>query len=167
MSFTIPPIVFTILEYTLIVLGAYFVVFWFGLVAWTVQDVRRRTRDWLVRIIAFLLVLVFHIPGLIIYLIIRPQETLAVSDSRKIEEEALLQGLEEQLACPHCHKPAEHDFAVCPFCGEKLKQPCTLCGRLLQFNWSICPSCGTPAAPPRVEPAAVDSAANPAATATS
>ena len=136
MQFTIPPIVLTILEYALIILGAYFVVFWFGLVAWTVQDICRRSRDWLLRIIAFLLVLVFHIPGLIIYLIIRPQETLADADSRKIEEEALLQGLEEKLACPHCHKRAEPDFAVCPFCGERLKQACTLCGRLLQFNWN-------------------------------
>ena len=156
MQFTIPPIVLTILEYTLIVLGAYFVVFWFGLVAWTVQDVFRRTRDWLVRLIAFLLVLVFHIPGLIIYLVIRPQETLAASDSRKIEEEALLQGLEERLACPHCHKPAEQDFAVCPFCGERLKQPCSLCGRLLQFNWSVCPSCATPVNRTAAEPPATE-----------
>ena len=89
MQFTIPPIVLTILEYALIILGAYFVVFWFGLVAWTVQDICRRSRDWLLRIIAFLLVLVFHIPGLIIYLIIRPQETLADADSRKIEEAGL------------------------------------------------------------------------------
>ncbi len=144
MSLTIPPIVITILEGMLIVLGAYFFVFWFGLVAWTVQDVRRRTRDWLVRLIAFLLVTLFHIPGLIIYLVIRPQETLAAVDSRAIEEEALMQGLEEKLACPACHKLAKANFAVCPYCAERLKLPCAACGRLLALNWSVCPSCATP-----------------------
>jgi RNA polymerase subunit RPABC4/transcription elongation factor Spt4 len=149
--FTIPPIVTTILEGMLIVFGAYFIVFWFGLVAWTVQDVWRRSRDWLVRILAFLLVLVFHIPGLIIYLIIRPQETLAAVDSRKIEEEALLQGMEEKLACPHCHRPAQADFALCPYCGEQLKQTCASCGRLMALNWIVCPSCGRPAQPEHQE----------------
>jgi RNA polymerase subunit RPABC4/transcription elongation factor Spt4 len=148
---TIPPIVITILEGMLIVLGAYFVVFWFGLVAWTVQDVRRRTRDWIVRIIAFLLVLVFHIPGLIIYLIIRPQETLAVVDGRAIEEEALLQTMEDKLACSQCHKPAQPDYAVCPYCGDRLKQPCASCGRLLALNWAVCPTCATPVRPAQSE----------------
>jgi RNA polymerase subunit RPABC4/transcription elongation factor Spt4 len=159
MSFTIPPIVFTILEGILIVLGAYFVVFWFGLVAWTVQDVRRRTRDWLLRIISFLLVLVFHIPGLIIYLIVRPQETLASVYTRQIEEEALMQDMEERLACPSCHKSARPDFAVCPYCGERLKQPCGSCGRLLALNWSVCPSCATPMNPALPQPATEETTA--------
>ena len=71
--FTIPSILITILEGIFAVLGAYFVVFWFAMVLWTFQDIRRRTRDWLVRIICVLLVFVFTIPGLIIYLIVRPQ----------------------------------------------------------------------------------------------
>jgi RNA polymerase subunit RPABC4/transcription elongation factor Spt4 len=160
MSFTIPPIVFTILEGILIVLGAYFVIFWFGLIAWTVQDVRRRTRDWLVRIIAFLLVTIFHIPGLIIYLIVRPQETLAAVDGRAIEEEALLQAMEEKIVCPHCHKAAQPDYAVCPYCSERLKNPCASCGRLLALNWTVCPTCATAVQPAQPQvPVAIESAA--------
>ena len=45
---------------------------------------------------AFLLVLVFSVLGLIIYLILRPRETLAEAYARSLEEEALLQELEEQ-----------------------------------------------------------------------
>ena len=142
--FTIPPLVIAVLEGALIVLGAYFVLFWFGLVVWTLQDVRRRTRDWLVRIIALLLVLVFHVAGLVIYLIIRPQETLASVYGRTIEEEALMQGMEENLACPHCHKAVQPDFAACPHCGEQIKQPCGACGRLLALNWRVCPYCTMP-----------------------
>jgi hypothetical protein len=142
--FTIPPIVITILEGILTILGAYLVVFWFGMVVWTWQDVRRRTRDWLVRIIALLLVLCFNVAGLIIYLIIRPQESLAEVQERSIEEEALMQDMEEKISCPACRKAAQPDFAVCPYCGERLKQSCASCQRLLNLNWTVCPYCENP-----------------------
>jgi len=142
--FTIPQTVVAALEAILIILGAYFVFFWFGLIVWTFQDIRRRSNDWLVRIIAILLVLVFHVAGLIVYLIIRPQETLASVYNRQIEEEALMQSMEEKLVCPQCHRPAQADFAVCPYCGEQLKRACESCGRLLALNWTVCPYCATP-----------------------
>ena len=145
--FTIPQVVITVLESILIVLGAYFVLFWFGIVAWTFQDIRHRSHDWMVQILAVLMVLVFHVAGLFIYLILRPAETLAVVFNRSLEEEALMQGMEEKLACPRCHKPAQPDFAVCPYCGEALKHQCASCGRLLNLNWTICPSCTTPVKP--------------------
>jgi len=148
-TFTIPQSVITVLEGSLVVLGAYFVLFWFGIVAWTFQDIRRRSRDWLVRIISVLLVLVFHVAGLLIYLVLRPQETLASVFGRTLEEEARMLGMEEKLACPKCHKPAQSDFAVCPYCGEQLKQACASCGLLLALNWSVCPTCGA-AVPPRI-----------------
>jgi hypothetical protein len=127
-------------------MGAYLVVFWFGLVVWTWQDVRRRTRDWLVRIIGLLLVLCFNLAGLFIYLIIRPQESLAEVQERALEEEALMQDMEERVACPSCHKPAQPDFAVCPYCGERIKRPCASCQRLLILNWTVCPYCEAPVA---------------------
>jgi RNA polymerase subunit RPABC4/transcription elongation factor Spt4 len=141
--FTIPPIVITILETTLIIMGAYFVLFWFGIIAWTFQDIRRRSSDWLLRIIYVLLVTVFHVAGLVIYLILRPQETIASVYGRTLEEEALMQGMDEKTACPKCHKAARADFAVCPYCGEQLKRQCTSCGRLLNLSWNLCPTCAT------------------------
>ena len=159
--FTIPSILITILEGIVAVLGAYIVVFWFAMVLWTFQDIRRRTRDWLVRIICVLLVMVFTIPGLIIYLIVRPQDTVAGRYEQQLEEEALLQGMEEKLACPSCHKRAQADFAVCPHCGERLKQPCVSCGKLLNLNWTVCPFCETPNSQPTasLETQATDSSA--------
>lgn len=145
--FTIPPIVITILEIILAAMGAFLVVFWFALVVWTFQDVRRRTHDVLVQLLALLLVLVFNIAGLVVYLIIRPQETLATVVSRQIEEEALLQEMEEKLGCPHCHKATRAEFAVCPHCGERLKRACSSCGQLLALNWLVCPYCETPVTP--------------------
>ena len=141
--FTIPQTVISVLEGILIVLGAYFVLFWFGIVAWTFQDICRRSRDWLLRILYVLLVAVFHVAGLVIYVILRPQETLAAVYGRTLEEEALMQGMEELTACPKCHKAAQSDFAVCPYCGEQLKRQCTSCGRLLNLSWNQCPTCAT------------------------
>src|SRR5512142_785004 len=100
-SFSIPPIVITILEGMFIALGAYFVIFWFAMVVWTFQDIRRRTHDWMMQMLSVLMVLVFHIAGLIVYLIIRPQDTLAMVEGRAVEEEALLQSMEAKLACPN------------------------------------------------------------------
>ncbi len=155
--FTIPPIVITILEGTLIVLGAYFVLFWFGIIAWTFQDIRRRSSDWLLRIIYVLLVTVFHVAGLVIYLVLRPQETIASVYGRTLEEEALMQGMDEKAVCPKCHKAAQSDFAVCPHCGEQLKQQCTSCGRLLNLSWNLCPTCATAV---QIEAAATDEEAD-------
>ena len=141
--FTIPQSVIAVLEAIFIILGAYFVLFWVGLVVWTFQDIRHRSHDWLVQILSVLLVLAFHVAGLVVYLILRPQETLATVYSRTLEAEALLQAMEEKLACPHCHRQVKDEFAACPYCGETLKQTCAACGRLLALNWSVCPYCPT------------------------
>ncbi len=147
---TIPPIVIAILETMVAILGAYFVLFWLGLVVWTFRDIRRRTHDVLAQILFTLLVLVFHFPGLLVYTMMRPATTLAEATEHLLAEEALLQDMEHELACPHCHKRVQPDFAVCPFCGERLKQPCLSCRRLLALNWSVCPYCETPVRSPEV-----------------
>jgi RNA polymerase subunit RPABC4/transcription elongation factor Spt4 len=147
-NFSIPPIVIKILEGLFIGLGAYFVIFWFAMIAWTFQDIRRRTHDWMMQLLSVLMVVLFHVAGLVVYLIIRPQDTLAMVEGREVEEEALLQSMEEKISCPNCHKPAQSDFALCPYCGERLKRQCPECGRLMALNWTVCPFCGTPVEQP-------------------
>ena len=125
------------------VAGAYVLVLWIGIIAWTYRDIRDRTRDTAFQIVAILLVLVFNIPGWIIYMILRPDETLAEAYARSLEEEALLQELEEQGICPSCKRYVTADFVICPYCRTQLKEPCTNCGRPLSFNWVACPYCMT------------------------
>ena len=151
--FSIPQQVIAVLEGLFMFAGAFFVLFWFALVLWTFQDIRRRTNDWLVRILAVLMVLVFHLVGLFVYLIVRPQETLATKTALSLEEEALMQGMDEKLVCPSCHKSAQPDFAVCPYCGERLKHACENCGKLLSLSWTVCPYCETPVQRPEELPA--------------
>jgi RNA polymerase subunit RPABC4/transcription elongation factor Spt4 len=123
--------------------GAYVIVLWISIVAWTYRDIRDRSRDAAFQIVAVLLVLVFNIPGWFIYMLLRPGETLAQAYARSLEEEALLQELEEQGICPSCKRYVTADFVICPHCRTQLKEPCANCGRPLNFNWVACPYCAT------------------------
>ncbi|MCD6520454.1 MAG: zinc ribbon domain-containing protein [Anaerolineae bacterium] len=124
------------------VLGAYAVALYLGLVVWTFRDVRARTRDVLAQIMATLLVVLFTVPGLIVYLLLRPQHTLAEEYERSLTEEAILQDLEERRVCPNCQRRVEPDFIVCPYCHHQLRLRCVGCGRLLDPTWDVCPYCG-------------------------
>jgi RNA polymerase subunit RPABC4/transcription elongation factor Spt4 len=134
----------------LIMFAALFAAFltatWISVVIWTFRDIRARSRDIFAQILGTLMVLVFFplfpLPGLAIYFILRPRETLAEIYERSLEEEALLQGIEERLACPGCNRRIEEAFVICPTCHTRLKKACPACGRLLHLRWNICPYCG-------------------------
>lgn len=132
----------SLIEIAIALVGAYFVAFTVGLVMWVWRDVRSRTRDVLVQLMAVLMVLVFNVPGLLLYYLLRPGETLAVAYERSLEEEAILQGLEERSACPGCKQSIQPDFLICPNCSSKLKKLCPNCGRLMNLKWNVCPYCG-------------------------
>ncbi len=127
------------------IFGAMGAAFWLALIIWTFRDMRSRSRDIFAQILAALLVAVLFVPGWVVYLMLRPKETLAEAYERSLEEEALLQGIEEALACPGCGARVQGDFIVCPNCHTRLKKPCQGCGRALNLRWSVCPYCGTPA----------------------
>jgi len=132
-----------ILQVFLAFVGAFLLAFWVSLIIWTFRDIRARSRDIFAVLLATLLVLVFNLPGLLLYYILRPRETLAESYERSLEEEALLQDIEDQHICPSCKAAIEEDFILCPNCHTQLKNVCSNCERLLQLNWNICPYCGT------------------------
>jgi RNA polymerase subunit RPABC4/transcription elongation factor Spt4 len=100
------------------------------------------------------MVLVLGPFGAILYLVLRPRETLAEKYERSLEEEALLQDIEERQICPGCKQPIERDFMICPICHVTLRQPCVHCGRLVHPRWNVCPYCGNGQQPvPGVEAA--------------
>jgi len=125
--------------------GAFIVALWIALIIWTYRDIRSRTRDPLVQILSALLVTVLNLPGVLVYLILRPQRTLEEEYQRTLEEEALLQALEDLPLCPGCERRVKDDWQVCPNCHTKLKKSCNECGKLMELPWNLCPYCGTPA----------------------
>ena len=120
---------------------AYFVGFTFALVIWTFRDIQSRSQDIVVQILATLWVAVMNLPGLLIYLILRPQNTLVEAYERSLEEESLLQDIESRLACPNCQQRVQADFLLCPNCMTQLKRQCPHCQRVLLLKWNVCPFC--------------------------
>ena len=124
-----------------------------GMTIWTFRDIRSRSRDILAQLLATLLVLVLPIVGLVVYFMLRPQETLAEAYARSLEQEALLQAIEEPEMCPGCGQRSQGEYVYCPACHTQLKQSCPQCGNALHLRWSICPYCGTSVVPQALEPA--------------
>lgn len=125
---------------------------WLGMVLWTYRDIRSRTRDIIVQILATFMVGVLTLPGLIVYFLIRPRETLAEAYEHALEQEALLQAIEEPDVCPGCGAKVQDIFIYCPYCHTHLKKNCLACNAILELDWNICPYCGASQGSQIVEP---------------
>src|SRR5438094_218084 len=121
-----------------IVFLAYVFVLWLSAVVWTYRDIRTRSEDPISQSFATLLVGLFNLPGLIVYLVIRPHETLAASYERSLEAESMLHELQlDANNCPGCHRPIESDFNICPNCRAQLREICRNCNQLIRTNWTV------------------------------
>ena len=138
--------------------GAFLAALWIALIIWTYRDIRGRARDPLVQILSTLLVAVLNLPGILVYLILRPPRTLEEEYQRSLEEEALLQALEDLPLCPGCERRVRDEWQVCPNCHTRLKKSCHNCGKFMELPWNICPFCGTPAVGVRRESVSMDDA---------
>ncbi len=140
------------------ILIAYVVVLWLGITVWTYRDIRERTRDGWAQAVAFAMVLLFFIPGLFLYLILRPHETLTEAYERRLEAEALMRDTPERSTCRKCERPVKEEYLLCPHCRTSLRDPCLGCGRALELAWTACPYCGADGprapAPAQTAPAA-------------
>lgn len=132
----------------LAVLGAMSAGLWLSLVIWAFRDMRLRSRDPLAHILAALVVGAIPVVGVVLYLILRPPETLAERYERSLEEEALLQEIEERPRCPGCSRMVQDDWLICAYCHTQLKKRCTACSERLELIWTRCPYCTAPQVAP-------------------
>ena len=123
--------------------GVNLVVFWVAIVIWAYRDMKSRSRDPLAHILVAVLVALLNVPGLFVYILLRPRESLSETYERSLEEEALLQEIEEKPSCSGCGQRAQRDWQACPYCHTRLKKACVDCGYLLELPWNICPHCTT------------------------
>lgn len=115
---------------------------WLATVIWAYRDLRSRSRSSLAAALTVLAVLLLPVVGLVVYLLLRPRETLAEAYDRALEQEALLQSIEEKPVCPTCSRPTQPNWFLCPACHTHLRQPCPVCHSPLEMQWDICPYCG-------------------------
>jgi RNA polymerase subunit RPABC4/transcription elongation factor Spt4 len=134
--------------------GAILAATWLSLILWTVRDIRARSDDRLAQILAVTTVALLTIPGLLLYLLLRPSRTLEEAYQSSLEEEALIASLAGRLTCPGCGRQVEHDWRICPACSIVLRKACSDCGRMLDLTWNVCPYCATATAAKETEPSA-------------
>lgn len=134
-------------SYVLVLAGfgaAFLLALWLSLIIWTSRDIRNRSRDRLLRILAVLVVALLFLPGIVIYLILRPVRTLDEEYQKTLEEEALLLSIDESLLCPECGHRVKDDWMLCPKCQTRLKRSCRECGRAIALAWVSARSAGQP-----------------------
>jgi len=132
----------TYLTLVLSIAGGLLLALWLAVIIWAYRDIRARSRSGGAAFFTILLVALLPVVGLIIYLLLRPRETLNQAYDRALEQEALLQQIEEQPVCPTCARPTQSNWFLCPTCHTHLRQPCPVCNSPLELHWDICPYCG-------------------------
>lgn len=125
----------------------YTAVLWLAAIVWTFRDIRGRTDDLVEQVASVLLVTVFSVPGLLLYILMRPKHTLDDQLDRRLEAEAMFHEIQEHPACPRCASLVQRDFAFCPTCRAELRKPCARCARPLAVDWVMCPYCATDVRP--------------------
>jgi len=151
-DFTSNPVVQ--LAATLIVI--YVVMLWLGTAYWAFRDMQARTENPILPYFASALIIFFtplvFLFAWLMYIIIRPRETMAEVYERSLAEESLLAEMERHRSCPTCRARVAEDWIVCPSCRTRLHRICPACQRLTEPAWSICAFCGTDL-PTRARPA--------------
>jgi hypothetical protein len=120
----------------------FLVVIWLATVYWAYTDARRRIADPML-IGCATAAAMFPFVGAVVYMIVRPPETLDDMRERELEIQAAELRLHSAgfLLCPHCDHEVERDFLRCPHCARKLKEQCVNCAKPLSPSWRICPYC--------------------------
>lgn len=118
------------------------VVFWLVIIGWVWIDSSERTSKKGLKIGYILLVIFFNIFGLIIYLIIRPSETIEEIYWEDLERRYLKYETSELGDCPRCGSQLYPGYVFCTDCGYRLKVKCPQCGVLIDKDHVFCEYCG-------------------------
>ena len=123
--------------------GFFVVVFWLATAFWVYKDARRRIDDpWLVAMAA-LLGLVPPFVGPIVYLFLRPPDSIEERRDRESRTGPRRAAGRERPALPGLPWRGRASFLGCPVCTTRLKQACSSCGSPLEQIWQVCPSAPT------------------------
>ncbi len=141
--------------------AAFLIALWVSLAIWAYRDIRKRSGDRLMQVLAVLIVTILFLPGVLVYLVIRPQQTLEDEYQKALEEEALLKAIESSPHCPGCSRRVDPRWLVCPDCHTRLMKTCHHCGKLMELHWNMCPHCATPAPGMKKEGLSLDEALRP------
>lgn len=122
--------------------GLALLVFWIVVLYWVWLDSGDRTSSKKMRFAYVLLVALLLIAGLIIYLLIRPSQTIEEIYWADLERRYLKYETAELGDCPRCGTQLFPGFTYCPNCRLVLKVKCPSCQIEMDKHYKYCPSCG-------------------------
>jgi len=119
------------------------IVFWIVVLYWVWLDSGERTSNRMVKVSYVALVAILNVVGLIIYLIIRPIQTIEEIYWGDLERRYLKYETAELGDCVKCGRQLYPGFVYCPDCREKIKTKCPNCKVSIDKKSKFCPYCGT------------------------
>lgn len=117
---------------------------WAGSVSWIHHDARLRLRTRAQQRLAFAGALALPLAGPLLYLLLRPAETLGDRRERRVFRRLVEEELGLAERCYACRAELRPEFLCCPACGEKARDRCRSCSAALRLHWRVCPHCQTP-----------------------
>jgi RNA polymerase subunit RPABC4/transcription elongation factor Spt4 len=118
------------------------IIFWLVVLYWIWLDSGDRTSNTTVRCLYVLLAASLNVIGLIIYLIIRPSQTIEEIYWADLERRYLKYETSSLGDCPQCGAQLYPGYNFCPNCKYKLKRRCSRCEVLVDRKNKYCPNCG-------------------------
>lgn len=126
-----------------LVILVFLLLLWWGIVFWTYQDIKLRTKNQLLFTVALVVVICIPIAGVVFYFFIRPLTTLEEQQIADLEKLTLFKEIQDKSSCPFCGEPSEKDFLACPYCYKKIRTLCKNCEKVLELDWDLCPFCAS------------------------
>lgn len=122
--------------------SALMLVFWLLVTGWVWNDITERTDNQFFKLISVFMTFILGVPGLLIYLLIRPKDTLSEVYWSELEKRYLFFETKELRDCPKCDCELFPGFAACPNCGYEIMTACKSCGKYSDKVWKFCAYCG-------------------------
>lgn len=118
-----------------------FIAFWIVVLGWVWVDAGERSTHKYTRLGSIALVGILNIFGLIIYLLIRPRQTIQEIYWADLERRYLKYETSELKDCPNCKYSLAPGYNACPRCGWDIKKQCPSCQVWIDKSFKYCPYC--------------------------
>lgn len=115
---------------------------WVLSIYWVYQDIFKRTKNTPLQISSIVIAVLFPYFGLLMYILLRPNQTLDERRMNLLDEKIMRRQLGGLNLCPNCHKSVEADYLFCPYCKMKIKESCPRCDKSVDKQFDLCPYCG-------------------------
>lgn len=123
------------------VVGVISLIFWLVVTSWIWVDSDERTTSKWMRLF-YVLIGLIPVVGWIIYLIVRPSETIDEIYWGDLERRYLKYEAKDLGDCPRCDTQLFPGFIFCPNCKKRIKRKCSRCGIYVDLEYKYCTNCG-------------------------